>query len=482
MLPGTEQLIRVGNQRLAEDRPDEALACFKQVLGLKPNDWVALNNVAAAYVYQARLDDAIACYHQALSADPSCIQAHDNLLFTLQFSPDYDAAAILAECRRWNQEHAAPLERFIEPHTNDRKPDRRLRIGYVSPDFRQHVLTMFMLPLFESHDRQQFEIFCYSDVASPDFVTARLRPLANAWRDIHAISDEQVAARVRRDAIDILIDLKAHGERNRLLVFARKPAPVQVTWFSFPGTTGLTTIDYRVTDPYLDAPGLFDACYSEQSIRLPDNFGCYSPIALTPVSSLPALHNGYITFGGLNAFFKVNRRVLDLWAQALQAVERSNLIMLAPEGSGRQWVLDTMKAAGISADRIEFVGKQPRGRYLETYHRIDIALDTLPYNGHTTTLDALWMGLPVVTLVGQTVVGRLGSSLLTNVGLPQLIAQSPEEFVRIATTLASNLDHLSHLRSTLRPQMERSPLMDSARFARNLAAAYRRLWHGWCQT
>jgi predicted O-linked N-acetylglucosamine transferase (SPINDLY family) len=334
----------------------------------------------------------------------------------------------------------------------------------------------------ETHDRQQFEIFCYSNVAAPDFVTARLQPLASAWREIRALSDEQVAALIRRDQIDILIDLTTHGDGNRLLVFARKPAPVQVTWLGYPGTTGLATIDYRFTDPYLDPPGLFDACYSERSIRLPDTFWCYSPIALTPVSDLPALHNGTITFGGLNAFFKVNPGVLSLWARALHAVERSRLMMRVPEGCSRQWVLDTLKLEGISAERIEFVGRQPRGRYLETYHRIDIALDTFPYNGHTTTLDALWMGVPAVTLVGQTVVGRAGHSQLTNLGLPELIAQSTAEFVNIAATLASNLDRLRQLRSTLRPQMERSPLMDSARFTRNLETTYRQLWHTWRQT
>jgi predicted O-linked N-acetylglucosamine transferase (SPINDLY family) len=482
MVPDIEGLVRVGNQRLDEDRPDEAVACFQQVLELRPADWAALSNLAFAYFSQAKVDDAIACYQKALNADRSCVQAHDNLIFALQFSPDYDAAAIFAECRRWNQQHAAVLERFIEPHLNDRTPDRKLRIGYVSPDFRTHASALFLLPLLESHDRQHFEIFCYSNVAAPDFVTARLQQLAQAWRDIHALSDEQTAGLIRRDEIDILIDLKVHGERNRLLVFARKPAPVQVTWLGYPGTTGLTTIDYRLTDPYLDPSGLYDDCYSERSVRLPDTFWCYSPIALTLVRDLPALHNGYITFGSLNAFFKVNRDVLGLWARVLRAVERSRLILLASEGSSRQWVLDILALDGISADRIDFVNRQPRGRYLETYHRIDIALDTFPYNGHTTTLDALWMGVPLVTLVGQTVVGRAGCSQLTNVGLPELIAQAPEEFVNIAAGLASNLDRLRQLRSMLRPQMERSPLMDAARFTRNLEAACRQLWHRWCQT
>jgi protein O-GlcNAc transferase len=482
MLPDADHLIHVGDQRIDEDRPDEALVYFQQALELKPNDWGVLNALSFAYVCQARLDDAIACYRKALNADPSCVRAHDNLIWALLFSPGYDAAAIFAECRRWNQQHAAPLARFIEPHTNDRTPHRRLKIGYVSPDFRVHVLAEYLLPLLSSHDRQQFEIFCYSNVASPDFVTARLQPLAHVWRDIHSLSDEQVAALIRRDEIDILVDLTVHSARNRLLVFARKPAPVQVTWLGYPGTTGLTTIDYRFTDRHFDPPGLFDNCYSERSIYLPDTCVCFDPIATTSVSESPALHNGYITFGSLNALYKVNRGVLSLWAQALNAVENSRLIMRAPEGSSRQWVLDTLNLAGIAADRIEFVGKQPRGRYLENYHRIDIALDTFPYSGHTTTLEAVWMGVPVVTLVGQTVVGRAGYSQLTNLGLPQLIAQSPAEFVNIAAMLAGNLSGLRHLRSTLRPQIERSPLMDSSRFTRNLGAAYRQLWHGWCQS
>jgi predicted O-linked N-acetylglucosamine transferase (SPINDLY family) len=286
---------------------------------------------------------------------------------------------------------------------------------------------------------------------------------------------------VRGDQIDILVDLTLHMSRSHLLVFARKPAPVQICWLGYPGTTGLTEIDYRLTDPYLDPPGLNDAYYSEQSIRLPETFWCYDPLTTEPaINPLPALKNGQITFGSLNNFCKVNAAVLELWARVLSAVEQSRLLLLAPEGSARENVLRILGKAGISANRITVVGPQSRECYLKLYHDIDIGLDTLPYNGHTTSLDAYWMGVPVVTLVGQTAVGRAGLSQLTNLGLPELIAHTPNQYVSIAVELANDIGRLSELRSTLRQRLEQSPLMDAPRFARNIEAAYRSMWQRWC--
>jgi len=264
---------------------------------------------------------------------------HSNLLYTRVFCPGYDAQAIFEEHRRWSRQHAEPLARFIQPHSNDRSLHRRLRIGYVSPDFRDHAESFFTVPLLSAHDHQSFEIFCYADVAWPDGITARLRSYADVWQNITGLTDEQVAQLVRQDKIDILVDLTMHMARNRLLLFARKPAPVQVCWLAYQGTTGLSTIDYRLTDPYIDPPGLHDHCYSEESVRLPDAFWCYDPLASEPaVSDLPALDNGYITFGCLNNFCKVNILVLRQWAQVLKAVDRSQLMVLTAEGSHRQRV------------------------------------------------------------------------------------------------------------------------------------------------
>jgi predicted O-linked N-acetylglucosamine transferase (SPINDLY family) len=256
---------------------------------------------------------------------------------------------------------------------------------------------------------------------------------------------------------------------------------VQVSWLAYPGTTGLKAIDYRLTDPNLDPPGLNEECYAEQSIRLRDCFWCYDPLTDGPaVSSLPATTKGHVTFGCLNNFCKVNDAVLDLWARVLSAVDRSRLVLLAPEGSARENVVQLLAKSGISADRITLVARQPRASYLELYHQIDIGLDTFPYNGHTTSLDSFWMGVPVITLVGRTVVGRAGLCQLQNLGLSELIAQTPEQFIEIAAGLAGDLPRLSQLRAALRKKIEQSPLMDAPRFAHNVEAAYRSMWEAWC--
>jgi predicted O-linked N-acetylglucosamine transferase (SPINDLY family) len=308
-----------------------------------------------------------------------------------------------------------------------------------------------------------------------------LRPLADAWRPIVGKSDADVARLIRDDRIDVLVDLTMHMSRNRQLLFAQRPAPVQICWLAYPGTTGNEAIDYRLTDAYLDPPGQADQYYSETTLRLDDTFWCFHPLTSEPaVSPLPAQSRGYVTFGCLNNFCKLNPGVLRLWARVLHTTERSRLLLLAPEGSCRQWPLEVLAAEGITGDRITLVAPRPRADYLALYHEIDLALDTFPYGGHTTSLDAYWMAVPVITLVGQTVVGRAGLSQLENLGLPELIACTPEEFIEIAASFASDLSRLADLRSTLRKRLESSPLMDAPRFARSLERAYRAAWSRWC--
>jgi predicted O-linked N-acetylglucosamine transferase (SPINDLY family) len=264
------------------------------------------------------------------------------------------------------------------------------------------------------------------------------------------------------------------------LVFARKPAPVQATFAGYPGTTGLETIDYRLTDPHLDPPGRNEAFYSEASIRLPDCFWCYDPLDNgLPVNELPALAGGQITFGCLNSFCKINNAVLQAWSAVLAACADSRIVILAGAGDHRRQVL---AALCVDPARVEFVGHRSRDEYLKLYHRLDMVLDTFPYNGHTTTCDALWMGVPVVSLAGKTAVGRGGLSILGNLGLADLVADSPAKYVRLASELAHDLGRLSHLRSTLRRRMEQSALMDAPRFARGVEAAYRQMWATWCGT
>jgi len=485
---------------------DRAIAAYERALSLNGAIAEAHNNLGNALKDQGRLDEALAAYQRAVEVRPDYASAAGNRLYLLQFSPRWDAEAICEEHRRWNAIFAAPLEpceasleedmpwhglgdaqkKSLNPrpfracHPGLADPERRLRVGYVSPDFRNHCQSFFTLPLFEAHDRDAVEVYCYSDVLSPDATTERVARTADAWRKITGLSDAAVAQLVREDGIDILVDLTMHMERNRLIVFARKPAPVQVTWLAYPGTTGLAAMDYRLTDPYLDPPGM-DASYVEKSIRLADSFWCYQPLGHEPeIGELPAWRNGYVTFGSLNNFCKVNDEVLRLWARVMMAVGRSRLMLMAPEGSVRERTLGFLEREGVLRERVMFVGKQPLARYFELYREFDVGLDTFPYNGHTTSLDSYWMGVPVVTLVGQTLVGRAGLSQLTNLGLAELVARTEEEFVAIAAGLAGNLGRAGALRASLRERMRASVLMDAGRFARSVEEAYRGVWRDWC--
>jgi protein O-GlcNAc transferase len=463
------------------ERLNEVIAAYREAIRLKPDYAEAQGNLGKVLRNIAQLNEALACFREAIRLKPELMYAYENLIFALPFHPSTDAATVLAEARRWERQFASPLATFIEPHPNGRDPERRLRIGYVSPNFREHCQSLFTIPLLSNHDHKAFEIFCYSDVARNSAVTERIRGYADQWRQISGISDADVARKIREDRIDILVDLTMHMAGGRLLVFARKSAPVQVAWLAYPGTTGLSAMDYRITDPYLDPPGGSDQFYSEKTIRLPDTFWCYDPLMEgLDVNPLPAMTSGSITFGCLNGFVKVNDQVLRLWARVLAAVNGSRMMILCPEGNHRQSLFKIFGEHGVDSSRIELVTFRPRERYLEQYHRIDLGLDAFPANGHTTSLDSYWMGVPVITLAGTTALARAGISQLTNLGMTELIAQTQDDFVRIAKELAGDLPRLAEIRRTLRARMQGSPLMDGPRFARNMEAAYRQMWRAWC--
>jgi predicted O-linked N-acetylglucosamine transferase (SPINDLY family) len=455
------------------DRLDDALLFFQEALQLRPGYVEAMNNLGLLFKDMARLDEAIACFERALAIKPPRADVHSNLIYTLLFQQNSDRK-LSHELQRWNMLHAKPFEASSRMHDVDAAFPRRLRIGYVSPDFRDHCAASFLLPLIRSHDREKFEVHCFADVLRADAITRKFISLADHWHSTAGWSDEEMADRIRDQRIDILIDCTLHMAKNRLLVFARKPAPMQITWLGYPGSTGLQAIDYRITDPHLEP--LDDRGWSEEPHRLPDAFWCYDPLAVEPVNDLPALSNGYITFGCLNNFCKLNEPVLKCWAGVLRANQRSRLILLAPSGSPRRWVLDILKSAEIEPTRVQFEGMRSRVEYLKLYHQIDLALDTFPYNGHTTSLDSFWMGVPVVTLAGPAPVSRAGVCQLRNLGLDELIADNLEKFVQIASALAGDPARLSGLRRTLRQRLEDSPLMNAKRFARNIESAYIELW------
>ena len=422
--------------------------------------------------------EAITAFQRAqeLGAGPS---VSNEILYLLHLHPNCDPAMLREKHLEWNRKFAAPLAAQIQPHRNDPSPDRPLRIGYVSADFRQHVLAYSLEPLLREHDRQQFQIFCYSNVRNPDAVTQAVVDSVDVFRDIWRLNDRDAAEVIRSDRIDILVDLSLHTPDNRLSIFALKPAPVQVTFLAYCSTSGMAAMDYRFSDPYLDSPEIDLNCYTERTIRLTRTYWCYLPRPSVPdVSVSPVHRNGFVTFGCLNNFLKVSNAALDLWAQILQQARNSRLILHCPEGRRRGQILERFVDHEIAGERIDMIDRQIWENYLATYNRIDIALDPFPFGGGITTCEALFMGVPVVTLSGQTAVGRGGRSILSNIELPDLIADSKEQYRQIALDWAKWIQ----LRPQLRQLMLRSPLMDAQQYARDVEAAYRQMWHAWCAT
>jgi predicted O-linked N-acetylglucosamine transferase (SPINDLY family) len=464
-----------------QDRLTDADALYRKAIDLDPEYAEPHTNRGNLLKDRGELDAAIRCYRRAIELRPDLSAIHSNLLLPLHYHPDYSPADLLREHRAWAERHVAPLVRARRPHENVPEPERRLRIGYVSPDFREHSVARFVLPLFREHDRRQVEVFAYSDAPTPDAVTRLVRDHVDRWRDVATLGDEKLAEVVRADGIDILVDLAAHSGHNRLLTFARKPAPVQVTYLAYCSTTGVDAIDYRLTDRFLDPPEQ-RGDYTEASIHLPHCYWCYSVPPL-PGSRLPATEHraGPPTFGCLNNFAKVTDVTLELWGRLLRRVPEARLLVYARTEAHRNRVRRALREAGLDESRAAFVGRQSLADYLETYRQIDVALDPHPYCGGTTTCDALWMGVPVVSLAGRTAVSRAGATLLRNVGLEHLVARTPEQYVEVAAALMRDAAGLAVLRRELRGRIESSPVMNAPLFARDIEAAFRTAWRAWCR-
>lgn len=469
--------------RVLQRRYDEAIDSCQSALAIDPACWLAQFHLGNALSANGEVVSALAAYRRTVELCPTQHAAHSALVFLMPYAPGIDAPAVGHEARSWARQRAEPLASEVRAHTNDRDPERRIRVGYVSPDFREHAVALFLLPLLASHDRQAVEVFCYSSTATPDAVTARLRASADAWRDVAQTDDAAVADLVREDRIDVLIDLTMHASGGRPLLFARKPAPVQICWLAYVGTTGLGTMDYRLTDPHLEPPNVDPGWCTEAPLVLPETFWCYAPLHDTAheVAPLPAARSGRVTFGSQHSIQKVNDGVLALWGRILREVEGSRLLMVAPEGAKRS-IFEAFEREGIDRRRVECLPPRTYGKYLDAYGEIDIGLDTFPCNGATSSIDAFWMGVPVVTMVGQTPAGRAGLSIATNLGLPELVARTEDEYVRAAVRLARDLGRLDQLRRGLRARMQSSPLMDVPRFTRNIEAAYRVAWKKWCRS
>lgn len=431
---------------------------------------------------QGRNAEALQSYRRAIELRPSDAGLHSNLLLALNYQSDPNPPHVFEEHLQWRERHAIGLRPHIQPPQNPRDPDRRLKIGYVSPDLRDHVVARFLVPLLERHDQSKFEITCYSSTTRPDAVTDRLRRYAVQWRDISLADDLRIADGIRADGIDILVDLAGHTGGNRLRIFACRPAPVQVSWLGYPNTTGLDTVDYRITDAHADPFGITEGFHSEQMFRLPQCAWCY-PIATapTPATHLPARPP---TFGCFNNLGKINARIIRLWARLLQQTPGSRLVIketaLSDAGVRRRFH-ELFQSHRTPPECVLLLGRDKDYQsHLARYGEIDVALDSFPYHGTTTTCEALWMGTPVVTLAGTVHLSRVGVSLLSNVGLHHLIAQSEDDYIRIARELVQDRAALLALRQGLREQMRQSPLMDAARFTRDMEHAFRAMWHEWC--
>ena len=434
-------------------------------------------NLGSIYRDYGRIDEAIAAYRRALELVPSDNHAFGNLLLTMNYSANHDAAALFAEHLRFGARFATP---YVAPQL-DRSRPRRLRVGYVSPDFRFHVVSFFMEPILANHDRERFEIFCYYSHRQEDHVTARLRALADHWLDCVYLSNDELAARIREDRIDILVDLAGHTAETRLLAFASRPAPVQMAYLGYPNTTGLPAIDYRITDAMADPPGEADRLSVEQLVRLPTSYFCYRPPAYCPdVERLPALEAGRVTFGCFNNLAKLSVPFLDAAARVLAAVPDSRLLLKGkaqalPHVAER--VRESLARMHVDPARVELrIWVASADSHLSVYGSVDIALDSFPYNGATTTCEALWMGVPVVTLVGDRHASRMGSSLLNAIGLAELVAADVDGYVEKCVALAGDLRRMSGYRDGLRARMRQSPLMDEAGFTRALERCYLEVW------
>lgn len=468
-------------------RCEAAIAHYDRAIAGQPDNYMAHNNRGNALRAQQRNAEAIDSFRRALAIKPDHARAHSNLLLTL----NYVAASqepVYEESLRFDACQAAALRPARPSFANSREPQRVLRVGYLSADFRRHSVAYFLKAILAAHDRERVQVFCYPSVERTDEVTAAFQQLADHWRPILGLTDAAAAEQVRHDGIDILVDLGGHTGGNRLLVFARKPAPVQVTWLGYPNTTGLAAMDYRLTDAIADPPGEADALHSEALVRLPGGFLCYQPgdeVASGAVVPRDGAA-GVMTFGSFNTLSKVTPDVIRVWAEILNRIPGSRLLLkseaLDEEGT-RARFLAAFATHGIAAGRIELVPWILDYReHMALYSRVDVALDPFPYNGTTTTCEALWMGVPVITLRGNRHAGRVGASILQHAGLPEWIAESEAEYVRLAKAGADDRAALEASRARLAGRVRASRLTDPARFTNELEDAYRGMWVHWCRS
>lgn len=466
----------------SQGRITEALDSLTSALAIQPDYVEALSNMGSTLKDQGRIAEAEAYFRRALQVQPGYSLAYSNLLFCMTHNDLVDAATLAAEHRRYGERYEQPLQASWQPHANSKQPARRLQVGFVSADLRNHAVAYFIEPILEhlAHD-PQLCLHAFANSTHYDAVSQRLHPHFAHWHQVSNLSDSELAQHIRHCGIDILIDLSGHTAGHRMLTFARKPAPLQATWLGYLGSTGLTAMDFYLTDACWMPPGLLDGQFTERLLQLP----AYAPFLPAepspPVNALPALSNGYLTFGSFNRTGKLSRSVISVWSSLLRAVPDARLLIAAmpADGDGGQlaaWFAEE----GIAAHRLMFHARSNMDTYLRLHHEVDICLDTFPYNGGTTTWHAVWMGVPTMTIAGDMAQGRISTSILGQVGLPQFVAVDADDFVRKASAWAQQLDALAAIRSSLRRRYQQSPAGQPHLIARSLALAMRQMWERWC--
>ncbi len=462
-----EALNNLGNVLKEQGKNSEAMDCYIKAISLKPEMAEAYNGLANLYQSEGMIKEAINLYNSALKINPHYTEADSNRLLALNYSDDYSPEEIF-------KEHLSFARHFQgDTFSTGFKSlsDKKTKIGYVSPDFRRHSVGYFISPLLENHNHQDFQVYCYSDVPVPDAITEKLRTYADHWIDSCNWDDLTLWKRIKEDRIDILIDLAGHSGYNRLKVFARRAAPYQITWLGYPNTTGLKAMDYRIVDNFTDPVGLTDGFYTEKLIRMRGCFLCFQPPTDAPeIEPPPVKRTGYITFGSLNNLSKLNDFTLDLWADILKTKKDSMLLIKSRaliDPYAKERIVNRFKERGIEAKRLQLLGfVKGFKEHLSIYNSIDIALDTFPYNGTTTTFEALFMGVPVVSLSGKTHASRVGLSILSNMGLSDLAVSDRNHYLTVALNLASDIQALTSFKSSLRNKLLQSILCHKRSFTK----------------
>ena len=477
-------LVNLANLYVDQGRLAEAKKLCAEAIALQPQNALAHRTLGNLFLAEGLVEEAISAFEKAVALNPRDLSLHSSLLFALNYSTAHSPSAIYTAHENWGRQLMQTVVPKAAPKNSCPDESKRLKLGYVSPDFRRHAVAYLIEPVLAAHNHDGFHVVCYANVAKEDEVTQRLRSMADEWRDIAGMNDAAVADMIRRDQIDILVDLAGHTAGSRLAVFAHKPAPVQVSWLGYYNTSGLPAIDYILSDP-VSSPAQDAQLFVEELVRLPHTRFCYRPPEYAPeVAKVPSITAQQVTFGSFNKLVKINHDVVAAWSQILTRIPGSRLVLKAKQfaepDERKHWESLFLKH-GVTAERLNLRGYSPHAEMLGEYADIDIALDPFPFTGGITSFEALWMGVPVVTLSGETIVGRQTASMLAVMGHHELIAHSREQYVQLAVTLANNVMRLGELRQTLRADMAHSPLCDAAGFTCDLEEVYRNLWKRWCE-